>query len=277
MIMKTRVISGIIIVVFFIAVILFNTSFPLALNIAVALISLMSVHELVNAVGLGKKYMLYVPSIIIAGLIPFAGVLHISTFLLSAVYVLALFVGLIIHYKEIKFKDLAVVATMTLIMPQALTCIVSARDLSLEYGIFYAVIAVLAAWIPDTGAYFVGTLMGKHKLCPEISPKKTVEGFVGGIVCNGVIMMLLGFLWNIIFFGGEADLNFVSLLVIGLGGAVISVIGDLSFSIIKRNENIKDFGNLIPGHGGILDRFDSVIFTAPYVYIILSFLPAFVG
>ena len=114
--------------------------------------------------------------------------------------------------------------------------------------------------------------MGKHKLCPEISPKKTVEGFVGGIVCNAVIMMLLGLVWNLIFFGGEAKLNYLALAVIGLGGAVISVLGDLSFSIIKRNENIKDFGKLIPGHGGIMDRFDSCIFVAPSLYCILALI-----
>lgn len=272
--MKTRVISGVIIVVFFAAVIAFNASFPPILNIAAAIISLMSVHELVSAVGLGKKYMLYVPGIIYAVAIPFSGMLGVDKFILSAAYVLAMFVGMIFGYKKTCFKELAMVASMTLIMPNALSCIVSARDLDPKFGLFYAIIAVLAAWIPDTGAYFVGTLMGKHKLCPEISPKKTIEGFVGGIVCNGVIMMLLGLVWNLIFFGGEPKVNYLTLLVIGLGGAVISVIGDLSFSIIKRNENIKDFGNLIPGHGGILDRFDSVIFTAPYVYIILSLMPA---
>lgn len=272
--MKTRVISGVIIVVFFAAIILFNTSFPLALNIAVALISLMSVHELACAVGLGKKYMLYIPGIIIAGAVPFASVLKLDCFLLYAAYTLVMFLGLIFHYKEIVFKDLSVLFTMTLIMPLGLSCIVSARDLSPEFGIFYAVIAVLAAWIPDTGAYFVGTLMGKHKLCPEISPKKTVEGFVGGILCSGVVTVLLGYLWNLVFYGGANSVNWLTLLVIGLAGAIVSVIGDLSFSIIKRNENIKDFGHLIPGHGGILDRFDSVIFTAPCVYLILSFLPA---
>ena len=273
--MKTRVISGVIIVVFLIAVFAINGVFPPILNIAAAFISLMSVHELISAVGLGKKYMLLIPSIIFAVAVPFAGMLSIDKFVLSGIYVLSLFVGIIFAYKQISFKDLAMVCSMTLIMPNALSCIVSARDLSPEFGLFYAVIAVLTAWIPDTGAYFVGTLFGKHKLCPEISPKKTVEGFVGGIVCNGIIMMLLGLVWNLIFFGGAAKLNFIALLIIGLGGAVISVIGDLSFSIIKRNENIKDFGKLIPGHGGILDRFDSVIFTAPYVYIILSLLPAF--
>ena len=273
--MKTRVISGVIIVVFLIAVFAINGVFPPILNIAAAFISLMSVHELISAVGLGKKYMLLIPSIIFAVAVPFAGMLSIDKFVLSGIYVLSLFVGIIFAYKQISFKDLAMVCSMTLIMPNALSCIVSARDLSPEFGLFYAVIAVLTAWIPDTGAYFVGTLFGKHKLCPEISPKKTVEGFVGGIVCNGIIMMLLGLVWNLIFFGGAAKLNFIALLIIGLGGAVISVIGDLSFSIIKRNENIKDFGKLIPGHGGILDRFDSVIFTAPYVYFILSLLPAF--
>ena len=138
---------------------------------------------------------------------------------------------------------------------------------------FYALIAVLAAWVADVGAYFAGTLFGRHKLCPEISPKKTVEGLIGGTVVDVLVMLLCGVWFSAVFYQGRVEVNYVTLLLIGLFGSLISVLGDLSFSIIKRSCHIKDFGQVIPGHGGVLDRFDSVIFTAPFVYLLVTFLP----
>lgn len=138
---------------------------------------------------------------------------------------------------------------------------------------FYVFIAVLSAWAADVGAYFAGTFFGKHKLCPTISPKKTVEGAVGGVVVDVLVMLLCGVLFSQAFYQGQVQVNYLVLLIIGLFGSVLSILGDLSFSIIKRSCHIKDFGQVIPGHGGILDRFDSVIFTAPFVYLLVGFLP----
>ena len=120
------------------------------------------------------------------------------------------------------------------------------------------------------GAYFVGSFFGKTKLCPEISPKKTVEGAIGGMVVNMLVLVLIGWIYELLF---PADVNYISMLLIGFGSSVISILGDLSFSLIKRSCNIKDFGQVIPGHGGILDRFDSVIFVSPFVYYICLWLP----
>ena len=131
-------------------------------------------------------------------------------------------------------------------------------------------IAVFAAWIADAGAYFVGSFFGKTKLCPEISPKKTVEGAIGGMVVNMLVLVLIGWIYELLF---PADVNYISMLLIGFGSSVISILGDLSFSLIKRSCNIKDFGQVIPGHGGILDRFDSVIFVSPLIYYICLWLP----
>lgn len=119
-------------------------------------------------------------------------------------------------------------------------------------------VVVLCAFGTDVFAYFGGYLFGRHKLCPKVSPKKTVEGAIGGIVGSLVLCMIFGYL---IF--GESIYHF---LFLGLAGSVVAQIGDLSASILKRNMGIKDFGSLIPGHGGVLDRFDSVLFTAPFVY-----------
>lgn len=117
---------------------------------------------------------------------------------------------------------------------------------------------VLAAFGTDICAYFAGVTLGKHKLCPKISPKKSIEGSIGGILGSVIACGIFGY-----FFANE---YLVHCLVIGLLGGVVSQFGDLTASIFKRKMGIKDYGNLIPGHGGILDRFDSVLFTAPLVY-----------
>ena len=128
---------------------------------------------------------------------------------------------------------------------------------------------VLTAFGTDVMAYFTGFLLGKHKLCPKIRPKKTVEGSVGGIIGSIVLSGIFGY-----FFMPEI---LVHCLVIGLLGGIVSQFGDLTASIFKRKMGIKDYGNLIPGHGGILDRFDSVLFTGPMVYyyivLIIGYMP----
>ncbi len=125
---------------------------------------------------------------------------------------------------------------------------------------------VLTAFGTDVFAYFSGFLFGKHKLCPHISPKKTIEGSIGGIIGSVLLCGSFGY-----FFANE---YMIHCIVIGVLGGVVSQLGDLTASIFKRKMGIKDYGHLIPGHGGILDRFDSVLFTAPLVYyyivIILS-------
>ncbi len=124
---------------------------------------------------------------------------------------------------------------------------------------------VFSAFGTDIFAYFTGYFLGKHKLCPKISPKKTIEGSIGGILGSMLLCGLFG--W---FFG--SGVYFVHTLAIGALGGVISQAGDLTASVFKRKMGIKDYGNLIPGHGGVLDRFDSVLFTAPMVYYYIIFV-----
>ena len=126
-----------------------------------------------------------------------------------------------------------------------------------QYGILIWLV-VLTAFGTDIMAYFSGFLFGKHKLCPKISPKKTIEGSIGGTLGSVVLSGLFGY-----FFAPEI---LVHCLIIGVLGGIVSQFGDLTASIFKRKMGIKDYGNLIPGHGGILDRFDSVLFTGPMVY-----------
>lgn len=123
---------------------------------------------------------------------------------------------------------------------------------------------VLSAFGSDVCAYFTGMAIGRHKLCPKISPKKTIEGAIGGVVGSILVCGIFGFYF--------ANQYFVHCLAIGAIGAVISQCGDLTASVFKRKMGIKDYGNLIPGHGGILDRFDSVLFTAPAIYYYIHLL-----
>ena len=140
----------------------------------------------------------------------------------------------------------------------------------LEKGVYIVWLIFLCSWGSDTCAYCVGVLIGKHKMSPKLGPKKSVEGAVGGVA--GAMLLTLLYTW---IFRQPMQVDIEEMLVlscIGGVGALISMVGDLAASAIKRNYEIKDYGNLIPGHGGILDRFDSVIFTAPIIYYLAVYL-----
>lgn len=142
------------------------------------------------------------------------------------------------------------------------------RDLT--HGIYLVWLIFISSWVCDTCAYFSGMALGKHKLAPVLSPKKSVEGAVGGVIGSAVVGALFAWIFLVPLSG---ETNYIWLVaIIGGVGAVISQIGDLSASAIKRNHEIKDYGKLIPGHGGIMDRFDSVLFTAPIIYYLCVLL-----
>ena len=137
----------------------------------------------------------------------------------------------------------------------------------LPYGIYLVWMIFISSWISDTCAYLVGVMIGKHKLAPVLSPKKSIEGSVGGILGSAIVGAVFGFFLIDKTLGGHQ--YGTMLCIIGGIGSVISQIGDLAASAIKRNHDIKDYGKLIPGHGGIMDRFDSVIFTEPMIYFLI--------
>ena len=275
--MKTRVLSGGVLVLFIAAIVLFNHSFPLALNLALALISLLAVMEIISALGMAKNYILTAPSLLFAFLLPLVqepvtgGALWRQV--LYFAYLVVLFSALIRYHKTTTFREVGIVFSMTLLIPTALSTLLELRELGGRHGMFYVIIAIFSAWISDAGAFFAGTLFGRHKLCPEISPKKTVEGVAGGFALNFAAMLAFGYFFHAIYYQREVEVSYLALALIGLGGTATSILGDLSFSLIKRSCHIKDFGQVIPGHGGILDRFDSVVFTAPFVCILVQLLP----
>ncbi len=148
-----------------------------------------------------------------------------------------------------------------------LSCIYRIRQL--ESGIYLVWMVFVCSWISDTFAYLVGVTMGKHKFVPRLSPKKTIEGVIGGIAGAAVV----GALYGLILEKSTAiESAVIMCTVIGAVGSVASQIGDLAASAIKRNYDIKDYGKLIPGHGGILDRFDSVIFVSPIIFYLCTFI-----
>lgn len=140
----------------------------------------------------------------------------------------------------------------------------------LDNGVYFAFLIFLASWGCDTCAYCVGKLMGKHKMSPILSPKKSVEGAVGGVVGAALLTVLYG-----IALKGQMKLDALGIAALAAIAAIaglISMVGDLTASAIKRNYDIKDYGKLIPGHGGIMDRFDSMIITAPIIYYLAYYL-----
>lgn len=141
---------------------------------------------------------------------------------------------------------------------------------NLPNGIYMVWMIFISSWICDTCAYLTGMAIGKHKLAPVLSPKKSIEGAVGGIVGSALVGAVFGyFVLERVF--ADQNVTWIAALICGVG-AVISQVGDLAASGIKRNHDIKDYGKLIPGHGGIMDRFDSVLFTAPIIYYLAILL-----
>lgn len=149
-------------------------------------------------------------------------------------------------------------------VPVCLSFIYATREL--EFGIYIVWLIMICSWGCDTCAYCVGVLFGKHKMAPVLSPKKSIEGAVGGVVGAAGIGALFGwFVKSKV----DSDVNFIILFaIISAVGALISMVGDLAASAIKRNFDVKDYGKLIPGHGGVMDRFDSVIFASPIIYFL---------
>ena len=178
------------------------------------------------------------------------------------------FSELLISHTKLPFDKIAITFMAGIVIPLMMGALV--RLISLGQGRFYILIPFVIAFLSDTGAYFAGYFFGKHKLAPVISPKKTVEGLVGGVAGAIVGMILYCLVLQTAF---DFSVNYGFAIIYGIFGSLAAVFGDLCFSAIKRQTGIKDYGNLIPGHGGILDRFDSMTIVAPLVELLMSLIP----
>lgn len=170
--------------------------------------------------------------------------------------------------KRVPFIDLALVFAAGLVIPFLLSALV--RLGLREPKAPYLLLPFVITWLSDSGAFFVGRSRGKTKLAPALSPNKTVEGSVGGFVCA----ILAAILYGLILYWCHFRVNILVMAVYGFFGSLAGQAGDLAFSAIKREHGIKDYSNLLPGHGGMLDRFDSTIFTAPILELLVLWVPA---
>ena len=273
--MKTRVISGVVL-----AILLFLTLFLGGyVTLAVLLfVSLVAYHELVAALGVsGEKGRPSAPELI--GYC--AVVLHYlfmafngGKFVFFILTLMLLFMGeaavFVFTFPKYTFAQMMSATFSFVYAPMMLSFIYILRIR--EDGALVAWIPFVA-WVCDTSAYFAGSMFGKHKLCPNLSPKKTVEGAVGGCLGSMIVGCIFGVVISNVYGQKESMVtNVIVFAVITLVAGILSQIGDLLASGLKRNHDIKDYGTLIPGHGGIMDRFDSVIFITPAIYFLATFL-----
>lgn len=234
--------------------------------------SLISSYEYFNAVGISEFKNLSSIGYLGAIIIPFGFLVSSMTALIFVyVYITVLFIIMMVGNKKPTLVQVALLIAGLLYIPYFLSHIIFIR--SMEFGNVYIWLVFIGAFMTDSAAYFSGTLIGGRKLCPSISPKKTVAGAIGGLLGCGVGFLIFGLIVNG-FLGdyllGANRLSLWWLFVLGAITGVVSEIGDLIASVIKRQFGIKDFGNILPGHGGILDRCDSIIMVSPVIYIFIE-------
>ncbi len=275
--MITRIITAVVGIAVAIAV-LFLAATPVY-NLMVSLLTVLMLYELLSACDCIKYKFHSIVCMIFAAVMPF--LLEFegmeAKYLLATSCIFLIFVGYIANHKKITFEKICCMLAVTLLTTLSMCCLVSLKNLDKVHGVCYVILCLAGAWLGDSGAYFVGTFLGKHKLCPEISPKKTVEGAVGGVITVGIVFAVYAFFYRLVqgYFGQSFEVNYPMIVVIGFVCGVLGIIGDLSASLIKRQAGIKDFGNIMPGHGGIMDRFDSVLFVAPFMMFALSHVTLF--
>ena len=264
-----------------VVVIFFDT---LLVNFLAAGICLLALFEIFKAADLLRFRVLTGVCGVFCVLILFlnTNAIAISFSYLSYLLVVLLFVMLLRDHDKLRVEQVAYSFLMSILLAVSFYCLILLKEQTgPQMGMFYMLLIFGSAWWADSGAYFVGTFLGKHKLCPRISPKKTVEGLIGGIVpavignvlvclvfqafCNWVVPW--GYIKNAV------TISIPAVALVTPFATLLGVLGDLSASVIKRQYGIKDFGNIMPGHGGAMDRFDSVLFISPLFYFIFNILP----
>ena len=227
---------------------------------AVTLLVLLALCEVLKAAACGKE--IFILSLVSAAAV-MAGLIFESTvFVLILSVMIYMSAGVFLHTKY-NFKEIYSAAFLTYFIALFFGALMRLRT---DFGIEAVFLVFLCAWGTDTGAFFCGKAFGRHKLIPKVSPKKTVEGAIGGVICSAPLsclyLYLLKHIFAIDYVGG---VSYFGMSVLAVISSVFSQIGDLTASGIKRDCRGKDFGTILPGHGGIMDRFDSVVFIAPMV------------
>ncbi|MBO5269768.1 MAG: CDP-archaeol synthase [Clostridia bacterium] len=272
--MKIRLISAGVALLILIPIVIFSDT--AVLPAAVAIVSSIALFEMFRCCGVHKRIVFSLPYYIAATAVPtciYLSVNNIVSLPLEGICLLSMFVLIIWTYPSAVFSkgtvavtDACTASLGSIYIIAGLNSILFIRQ-GLEAGVYIFPLIFLGAWITDSAAYFCGRAFGKHKLIPEVSPKKTVEGSVGGIIFCVIFFALYGLLVQFMIGKGEVSVNYVALLVSSFFISVVSQIGDLAMSLLKRHYGIKDFGKIMPGHGGVLDRFDSILAASTILLI----------
>ncbi len=282
--MLTRIISAAVGIVIMVTMLIFHSTF--ALPFVTAGITVIMLFELLRAVKLEKCLPVLISSAAYGLAVPFAYSFHkfyessdfkgnteIFLFAFAVLCCFVIFVTWLNQHKKIRYEQIFFALAAMILVPQAMSTMVRIERENSEHGVFLLVMGLCGAWIADSGAYFTGVAIGKHKLCPEISPKKTIEGFVGGMISTAVVFVAAFAVYNNLIADNSMKQeigSYFAVAVTGLLCAVIGTVGDLSASMIKRQIGFKDYGKIMPGHGGLMDRFDSVLFVLPTFYCLIS-------
>ncbi len=273
--MLTRIITSIVAICVLVPVLIFSHTvvFPIALAIVTAI----SLYEIFKCMGVSKKLFITAPLYIFGVAAPFLMrynpfsdpmAFALISFMVGALYLIYLFSLIVWSHGKLKFSDTITVFAMAVYIVAALSSIIYVRDYE-NGGKYIYLLIFIGAWITDSFAYFTGRFFGKHKLIEDVSPKKTIEGSIGGIIFCSLSFVGFGLIVKH-FFG--ADANLIFLAISGVIISVISQIGDLIMSVIKRHYNIKDYGKIFPGHGGMLDRFDSILAVSLGLGVVCMFV-----
>lgn len=266
--MLTRIISGAICAIGAILIIVSGDAF---MSAAVGIIVLMSLYEFFGATkAKDNSKFLYAVSLVFGATLTLltAYFKNLSFFNEALVlYIVISFIYMVLNHGRVNFGDVALSVLGSLYITLFFNHIIMIRHL--DYGRLYIWLPFVTAWLCDTCAYFTGMLFGKHKLIPKVSPKKTVEGAIGGVFGSVISVVVFALICKAY---ANVQVNIINAVILGALCAVISQFGDLCASCIKREHDVKDFGNLIPGHGGILDRFDSVLMVSPIVYYLSLYM-----
>ncbi|HIR63740.1 MAG TPA: phosphatidate cytidylyltransferase [Candidatus Faecousia faecigallinarum] len=274
--MKTRVLSAVALLPILLVIVLVLPAWATATLFAAA--GAVAAYELLYRTGLVKNRRLVIYAMVMAVLVAFWSLRQdVNLAAIGLLAYLCLLLGeMLLAHAKLRFEKICLCMAAGVLLPYLLCALVRIRAMYAgmdpaqnTLGKYYILIAFIIAFSADSGAYFVGRALGKHKLAPVISPNKTVEGALGGVASAVVLMLLYGLILDKSF---GFDVIYWYGIIYGVLGALISMLGDLSFSVIKRQVNIKDYGNLIPGHGGVLDRFDSMMLVAPLVELLLRML-----
>ncbi len=281
--MKIRIISGLVAVAiaFLVIAAMFTPVFPLF----IAFLSIMAAWEIMSVIGV-KSNLVRIPAMVFSALVPvYTAMSSYFSFRIPEGAVLSLYVIMMLCFmlkthEKTKFEQLAITLYASIFVPYALSCLIMLRDVHTAYegvytksdSVYLIFFTLLASFLTDTFAYFVGRKFGKHKMAPVISPKKSVEGAIGGLVLSTAFNVAVFAGVKYWAFDGKSAITFAFVIIMSVLLSGISMLGDLSASLLKRNYGIKDFGKIMPGHGGVMDRFDSLIFVAPALLAAIKFI-----